>query len=250
MNHYESNPEAAMKLVPEEQTHTFKFQLIRFCPILFAIGFFGMFFGYVYRDYLTVRDINYRLIQGYSMIIAFVGWIGFVYACRSFGISAKGLSYEKLRAIMRNEVETPFDMELSIRKKIANSMYHFDDQWSLFSSVYKTNPDKAISAVATGPGGVFSMNFVTTDPREKSFVDPAKSLLSGTAALESKLKVQVIPILIFRRHKKYYQNNYEDLRMFTFQELTAFLQNRDTVFSDEELEAVNKTMNELAAIPD
>lgn len=179
MKYYEAIKENAQKLVSDENYSGIKYFMLRLCVVVALAGLVGMFFGYAYSDFLTERNINYRDIQGYSIAAVFVGWVLFMVFCRTLGISARRLTYEKFLSIMKNQVEMPFDMERSNRKKVANSLVNLSDDWRLFSTIYGANPDRCIHLIITGPGGVYALNCVYSDPKKKEFKDPAKNRKVG-----------------------------------------------------------------------
>ena len=246
MRYFETKEKRPKKLISDKDYHGFRFFLIRVCVVVFILGFAGMFFAWIYRKQWE----KFRTIQAYSILIAGIAWFSFMGLAKSLGISIRGITYSKFRAILRNEEEQPMDLDLAMRKQVYNSLFKMCDDWTLFPSVYSAAETKKLAGVVTGPGGVYAINFVVENPKDRKFVDPGRPLMEGRAALESKLGVDVGAMLIFRKHKKRYQKIYggqhEGMHMFTFQEMNAFILNRETKLSEEELLQVNRTLAKLS----
>ena len=114
-------------------------------------------------------------------------------------LDVSGIKYNKLKAILRNEEEQPPDLDLFMRKQTYNSLFKMSDEWTLFPTVYGAAEAKKIAGVITGPGGVYPVSYIVTNPKDRKFKDPGKPLLEGREALESKLDVPVDAILVFRK---------------------------------------------------
>ncbi len=246
MRYFETKEKRPQKLIPDRDYHSFRFTLMRLCIGIFIIGFAGMFFAWIYRK----QWANFRTVQAYSLLMGGIAWFSFMALAKSLGISVKGITYNKLKAILRNEVEKEPDADLFMRKQVHNSLYKMSDEWTLFPVVYGASEMKKIAGVITGPGGVYALSFVVFSPKDRKFVDPGKPLMEGRAALESKLNTPVEAILVFRKYKKNYQKRFnvqkEDMHLFTLQELNAFIKNREEKLDEKELARVNKTLAKLS----
>ncbi len=246
MRYYETKEKRPKKLIPDKDYHSFRFFLIRVCVWLFVIGFAGMFIAWIYRK----QWANFRTVQAYSLLLGGIAWFVFMALAKSLGISIRGITYNKLRAILRNEVEEEPDADLFMRKQVHNSLFKMSDDWTLFPTVYSASETKKVAGVITGPGGVYAISFVVFNPKDRKFVDPGKPLEEGREALESKLNTPVESILVFRKYKKNYLKRfgkrYEALHTFTLQELNAFITNRETKLDEQELARINKTVAKLS----
>ena len=246
MRYFETKEKRPEKLISDKDYHSVRFFLMRACIVVFILGFTCMFFAWIYRNYWP----NYRTIQAWSIFAGGVAWFSFMALAKSLGIQIKGITYSKLRAILRNEVEQPTDLDYMMRKQVYNSLYKMSDDWTLFPGIYEVNEAKKLAGVVTGPGGIFAMNFVVMSPKDRKFTDPALSLGPGSEALASKLSADVQTMLIFRKYKKDYQKKYgklhEGLHMFTFQEMNAFISHRTEQLDAKELERVNKLIGKLS----
>jgi hypothetical protein len=205
-----------------------------------------MFFAWIYRK----QWANFRTIQAYSLLIGGIGWFSFMALAKSLGISIRGITWNKFKAIMRNEEEQPPDADLFMRKQTYNSLYKMSDDWTLFPTVYGASETKKIAGVITGPGGVYAVGYVVTNPKERKFVDPSRALMEGRTALESKLGTEVGAMLVFMKHKKAYLKRFGDqhegLHLFTFQEMNAFISHRQDKLDEQMLARVNKTVAKLS----
>ena len=246
MRYFETKEKRPKKLIPDRDYHSIRFSLMRICIGIFIIGFAGMFFAWIYRK----QWANFRTIQAYSLLAGGIAWFSFMALAKSLGISVKGITYNKLKSILRNEVEEEPDADLFMRKQVHNSLFKMSDEWTLFPVVYGASETKKIAGVITGPGGVYALGFVVFSPKDRKFVDPGKPLLEGRAALESKLNTPVEAILVFRKYKKNYKKRFGDhggeIHMFTLQELNAFINNREEKLDEQELARVNKTLAKLS----
>ena len=246
MRYFETKEKRPKKLIPDKDYHSFRFQLMRVCVGLFILGFAGMFIAWIYRKYWA----NFRTIQAYSLLLGGIAWFVFMGLAKSLGISIKGITYNKFRAIMRNEEEAQPDLDLFMRKQTYNSLFKMSDEWTLFPTVYGAAETKKIAGVITGPGGIYPVSYVVNNPKDRKFTDPGKPLLEGCEALESKLNAAAEPILVFRKHKKRYQKLFpgreEDMHMFALQELNAFIKNRSPKIDEQELARINKVIAKLS----
>lgn len=246
MRYFETKEKRPKKLIPDRDYHSFRFFLIRICVGIFILGFVVMFFAWIYRK----QWANFRTIQGYALLVGGIGWFSFMALAKSLGISIKGITYSKFKAIMRNEVEEEPDADLFMRKQVHNSLFKMSDDWTLFPTVYGANEAKKIAGVITGPGGIYPISFIVFNPKDRKFVDPGKPLLEGTDALESKLNTPVEPILVFRKYKKNYQKRFgthqDHVHMFTLQELNAFIKARTVKLEEQDLAKANKTIAKLS----
>ncbi len=246
MRYFETKEKRPKKLIPDRDYHSFRFFLIRACVWLFVLGFAGMFIAWIYRK----QWANFRTIQAYSLLAGGIAWFAFMALAKSLGISIRGITYNKLRAILRNEVEEAPDADLFMRKQVHNSLFKISDAWTLFPTVYGASDTKKIAGVITGPGGVYAVSFVVFSPKDRKFVDPGKPLLEGRAALESKLNTPVEAILVFRKYKKNYRKLFaahiDEIHTFTLQELNAFITHREEKLDEQELARVNKTVARLS----
>ena len=242
MRYFETKEKQPKKLISDKDYHGFRFFLIRVCVGLFVLGFAGMFIAWIYRK----QWANFRTVQAYSLLIGGIGWFSFMALAKSLGISIRGITYRKFRAIMRNEEEQPLDLDLHMRKQVYNSLYKMSDAWTLFPTVYGGADTKKIAGVITGPGGVYGVNFVWENPKDRKFVDPGKPLAEGCGALSAKLNTEVGQILVFRKHKKRYKIQHEGMHFFTFQELNAFISHREPKLNEQDVARVNKTVAKLS----
>lgn len=242
MRYYETPALAPEKIVDESKEKDIRFFLMKVCIGILIAGAVGLFGGYIYRNYWQYA----RRLQGYSMLAGGIAWIIFILLAKSLGFSVSKLTYEKLRGILKNEVPKEFDDEAVVRKRIHNSMYKMDDYWTVFPSVYKGNPEKCIGSVITGPGGVWAVSGIMTNPKEKKFFDKGKPLLAGAAALEQKLNVPVGTILIFQKNKKHYKPLSEETHLFGYQELSSYMSHREPTLTEEQLEKINETLGMMS----
>ena len=246
MRYFETKEKRPKKLIPDREYHGLRFFLMRVCIGIFILGFAGMFFAWIYRK----QWVNFRTIQGYSLLAAGIAWFAFMALAKSLGISIRGITYGKLRAILRNEEEQPPDADLFMRKQTYNSLYKMSDEWTLFPTVYGGGDTKKIAGVVTGPGGVYAAGYVVSDPKDRKFIDPGRALMEGRTALEKKLGTGVEAMMVFAKHKKKYQkkfgDQYEGLHYFTMQEMNAFITHRTPKLDEQELKNINKTLAKLS----
>lgn len=246
MRYFETKEKRPNKLISDKDYHGFRFFLIRVCVGIFILGFAGMFFAWIYRK----QWANFRTIQAYSLLAGGIAWFAFMALAKSLGISIRGITYSKFRAILRNEEEQPPDADLFMRKQTRNSLYKMSDEWTLFPTVYGAGDTKKIAGVLTGPGGVYAMAYVVTNPKDRKFADPGKALMEGRAALEKKLGTEVGAMIVFSKHKKNYQKRfghlYEDLHCFTLQEMNAYITHREPKLDEAELNRINKIVAKLS----
>ncbi len=246
MRYFETKEKRPQKLISDRDYHGFRFFLIRVCVGVFILAFAVMFFAWIYRKQWE----NFRTVQAYALLVGGIAWFSFMALAKSLGISVKGITYNKFRAIMRNEVEEQPDGDLFMRKQTHNSLYKMSDEWTLFPTVYGAGDTKKIPGVVTGPGGVYAAGYVVLNPKDRKFVDPGKSLMEGRASLEKKLGTEVEVMMIFAKHKKRYVkmfgSQYEGMHFFTTQDMNAFITHRTPKLSEEELTKINKTIAKLS----
>ena len=246
MRYFETKEKRPKKLIPDREYHGFRFFLIRVCVGLFVLGFAGMFFAWIYRK----QWADFRTVQAYSLLVGGIGWFAFMALAKSLGISIRGITWNKFKAIMRNEEEQPPDLDLYMRKQTYNSLYKMSDDWTLFPTVYGAAETKKISGVITGPGGVYAVGYVVQNPKDRKFTDPGRALMEGRTALASKLGTEVGAMMVFMKHKKGYQkrfgNLHEGMHMFSFQEMNAFITHREDKLDGSELGKINKTVAKLS----
>ncbi|MBQ4513513.1 MAG: hypothetical protein II969_11015 [Anaerolineaceae bacterium] len=246
MRYFETKEKRPKKLISDRDYHGFRFFLIRVCIVIFILGFAGMFFAWIYRK----QWANYRTIQAYSLLFGGIAWFGFMALVKSLGISVRGITYSKLRAILRNEEEQPPDADLFMRKQTYNSLYKMSDDWTLFPTVYGAGDAKKVAGVITGPGGVYAAGYVVQNPKDRNFVNPGKALMEGRTALEKKLGMDVDVMIVFAKHKKRYKKMYghlyEDMHYFTLQEMNAFISHREPKLDEIELNRINKLLAKMS----
>ena len=246
MRYFETKEKRPKKLIPDRDYHSFRFFLIRVCVVIFILGFAGMFIAWIYRKYWE----NFRTIQAYSLLAGGIAWFAFMALAKSLGISIRGITYSKFRAILRNEEEQLPDADLFMRKQTYNSLYKMSDEWTLFPTVYGGGDTKKVPGVVTGPGGVYAAGYVVQNPKDRKFADPGKALMEGRAALEKKLGTEVEAMMVFAKHKKRYQKMfghlYEGMHFFTMQEMNAFITHRVPKLDEQELKTINETVAKLS----
>jgi len=249
MRHYELPPEEAKKLVNSEKAASWKFKLIYVGVAIAVCGAAAFALAFFYQNPLNEAGLPYRQVQMAAIVVVFLGWLIFQVFCRTLGINTRNLSYNKLVSILKNQVETPFDELKALRKQLSIALLSLNDDWALFRSVFADDPHKHIPAVLSGPGGIFAIHPVFQNPRKNDFVDPAPSLLLGSAELQSRLKQPVTPIVAFLRNKKHYSTDNEGLKIYTLQELLAHIESRQTVLDMLELQQVESKIRYLANLP-
>ena len=237
MRYFETKEQRPERVLSYEDTKTFQYKLLRFFALVFILGFATMFVGWIYRKVWA----NYRIVQTYGAAAGLLGWFGFLAMCHHFGLSIKKMSYNRVKSILKNETVQSSDLEQITRKQIYNTLYKKGDEWTLYPAVYKGNPDKHINAVLVGPGGIYAINMVLQDPKDKKkFVDPVKALIPGTEAMSQKINEDVRMLVIIRKHTRKYQITDERIHLFTFQELYSYISNREPIYTEEEVEQINK----------
>lgn len=249
MRHYELPPEEAKKLVSTEKARSWKFRMI-YLGVSIAI-FGSVIFGlaFLYQNPLNQAGFPYRQVQLAGILFVFVGWLVFRISCGSLGISTRNLSYSKLAAILKNQVEIPLDVWKTLRRQLAISLMSLKDDWALYPSLFADDPKKHIPAVLSGPGGIFAIQLVYQNPRKNDFMDPAPGLAAARADLEKLLKQPVTPVLAFMRSKKHYATNHEEIKLYTLPELLAYIESRQTTLDGAALQQIESEIQYLANLP-
>ncbi len=238
-----------LKLISHEKANSLSYKLVKASVILAVIGVAGFFVAFFYQKPITEAGVPYRVVQGISIFVVFAGWALFRLFCAALGINTGKLTYNKLRAILRNQVEVAHDVNAATRKQVGLALLGLSDQWSLYPTVFIADPRKTIPMVLVGPGGVFPIHVIYQDPRKKDFVDPQPILKAASAELEKRLKVPVKPVISFLRNRKYYQSTDEHIKTYTTSELFAHLTSRSDEFDALTLRQIEMTLRELSNIP-
>lgn len=250
MRAFERPEQERKKLISREKEASLPFWLVRFSFVLGILGVVLFFLAFFYQNALNRMGMPYREAQAAAIFIVFIAWLIFTAACRTLGISTQGLTYPKLMAILRNEVETPPDEFKASRKQIAAAFGSLNDDWLLFPDIYSDDPTQVLPMVLLGPGGVFAMRVNYQDPRSKDFQDPAIALLAGSQALEKRLGgISVRPILAFSRHTKHYQPVYPEVKVFTFPDALTYLTSREATLDATQRRQLSLLLAELANLP-
>lgn len=249
MRAFERPEQERKKLISREKEASLPFWLVRFSFVLGIIGVVLFFLAFFYQNVLNRMGVPYRQTQAAAILIVFIAWLIFTIACRTLGISTRGLTYPKLMAILRNEVETPPDEYKASRKQITAAFGSLNDDWMLFPDIYSDDPTQVLPMVLLGPGGVFAMRVNYQDPRSKDFQDPAFALLAGSQALEKRLGVPVRPILAFTRHTKHYQPVQPEVKVFTFPDALTYITSREATLDAAKRRQLSQLLAELANLP-
>ncbi|HEX2979510.1 MAG TPA: hypothetical protein VHO48_04540 [Anaerolineaceae bacterium] len=251
MQRLELPAQKAQNLIAPEKASGFTFQLTRVGVAVALLGAIAFMLAFFYQKPLNAANLPYRQVQAISIVVVFAGWVLFSFACSAVGVSTRKLTYEKLKAILRNEVEIPMDVSLVMRRKIALALSALDDRWALYPVVFNDQAIRRVPMVLAGPGGVFALDVVSIDPRDKNkFVDPAPRIIAGSAELEKRLHRPVKPVVVFFRHKNHYKNDAEILAKYTFQELEAHVKSRPETIEGVDLASVHDTLRKLAKMPE
>lgn len=242
MRYFETKEQQPERVLTYEQTESFRYKLLKVFTGLLILGFGVMFVGWIYRK----QWANFRVIQSYGALLCVFSWVVILAICKSFGMSISKFGFNKFKSVLKNEAENTGDPVSTFRKQISNTLYHQTDSWTLYPSVYKVNPEKHVDCILVGPAGVYGINPVTTDPKKKKeFIDPKFALIDGTNALSKKLGVPVNKIVLIRRQTRNYKIEDEDIKLYTFTELSSYIDSREPIYTEEEVEALNK---QIAAI--
>ncbi len=242
MQHYERPPEEIKKLISNEKAGSFKYLMVRIGFIIGVIGTIAFLIGFFYQNVFNQAGIPYRQAQFIAITIVFIGWVLFMVFCTMLGINTRKLTYSKLMSILRNEVEVPLNEALSARKQVAATLNGINNQWALFPEAFADDPKKTVPMILSGPGGVYGITMNQLDPRKANFIDPAAPLAAGCAELEKQLATPVEPIVGFTRSTKHYKCTVPDVKVFTLQELYAFVDSRTETLTAADLGSVEKNI--------
>ena len=210
------------------------------------MGIAGFFLAFFYQKPINASGVSYRIVQGSSILVVFIGWVLFKVFCATLGISSKKLTYNRVQAILKNQVETPYDVEGAIRRQLGLALTSLDSQWTLYPTVFVADPEKTIPGVVVGPGGVFPIQIVYSDPHKRDFIDPLPSLVAGSKELGKQLNRTVKPVLVFLRNRNHYHNECEGVHNLTTQEFYAYLTSRETELTGVELASVRQALHRLS----
>ena len=249
MRHYELPPEEAKKLISSEKANTWQFRLVHAGVWIAIVGAIGFMLAFFYQKPINATGLPYRQAQLLFILIVFAGWMIFNVSCTMLGINIRKLNYKKLVSILKNQVEVPFDEQRALRKQVALALVGLSDDYAFFPAVFADDPARSVPALLTGPGGVLALHPVHKKVHDKDFVDPAKTLMAGSAELEKRLKHTVIPVVTFLRNRKGYEVQDEAVKAFTLPELYAYIESRKPVFQTEELKQVEREIRYFANLP-
>jgi hypothetical protein len=225
MRHYEVPREQAKMRVSAEKAASLSFKMLYVGVGVAVVGVAGFFLAFFYQNVLNAAGLPYRNVQAAAIATVFAGWVVFRLFAGSLGISTRGLTHGRLVSILKNQAEVPLDEVLILRRHIGIALLTLGDDWALYPAVLADDPTRSVPAVLVGPGGVFAIQPVNSDPKRPSFRDPSPLLLAGRAELERRLRTPVTPILAFSRSRKKYTSPH-DVKTFTMAELLAYLDAR------------------------
>ncbi len=246
MRYYEKPPEERKKLISSEKASSWKYAVIRLSYYLGILGTVFFFMAFFFQDSLDAAGFPYRRVELYGVTIVFLAWMSFLIFCRMLSINTSGLTYPKLMSIFRNQVIEEFDEYQYLRKQVAASLGFMDDSWAIYPDIFADDSRKHLQMVVVGPGGVFGLAVVNKDPRKKDFVDPTATLILGCEELGKKIKTTVVPILVFMRKVKSYENPLPELKVFATHEMVAFLDSRESVLNSIELKSLESDIKYVA----
>lgn len=249
MRFLELPPAEPIKMINEDLHRSLRFKMLYVGVAVAILGFMAFFLAFGYQNPINATGVSYRVVQGVSIAVVFFGWLIFMVFCASLGISTRKLTYPRLVAILKNQVEIPIDVEAAIRKQVGLALANLDDSWTLYPTVFVANPEKSLSGVIVGPGGVFPVGFIYQDPHKHDFIDPMPRLVAGSKELEKQIKHPVKPLMIFLRNRKHYHTDHEDVRNYTTQEAYAHLTSREVELAGPDLEQMNRKLHALANLP-
>lgn len=249
MRRLELPPQAAKKLLSDEQAASPAFLLMKAGVGIAVVGVIAFILAYFYQTALTQAGLPYRQVQASAVFVVFLGWMLFVLCAGRLGISVRRLTYPRLVAILRNEVEQGYDEEAGLRTKVGNSLSGLGPAWTLYPTIFSGDPGKRIPMVAVGPGGVYPIHVVTTDPARKGFIDPLPVLVAAAQELEKRLGHPVQPVVTFLRSKKRYVVSDERVKAYTLPELYAHLEARQVQLTPADIQRIDGVLRELSRLP-
>jgi len=218
--------QAKQRLLSEEQTSSWLFQVLRLGLALGTMGALGFLLPFLQRTALRASGIQWRDLQTYGLLLVFAGGLLFVLSAAHFGIDASGMTLDRLVSIVRNEVYTPPRDTEHLRRHVNSALSSLGDDWCLYPDVFTGRAGHQLPFVVAGPSGIFGIALNTGDPRRRGYGDPAPGLQSACGALQGMLTEKVTPVLLFLRDASQYENTHPRVKVFTAQELIAWLEAR------------------------
>jgi hypothetical protein len=249
MKIFELPPAEPVKLINADLQHGFRFKMLYVGVGVAILGVVGFFLAFFYQNWINTTGISYRWVQGISVFVVFLGWLLFTVFASSLGISTRKLTYNRLVAILKNQVEVPMDIDGALRRQVGLALSTMQDDWGLYPAVFVADPEKMLTGVIVGPGGVFPFAIVYEDPHSKKFLDPMQRLVAGSKELEKQLKHPVKPLMIFLRNRKNYHNDHEMVRNYTTAEVLVHLKARDAELTGVDLTNMHNAVRLLANLP-
>jgi hypothetical protein len=232
------------RLLSAEQTSAWQHQVLRLAVVLAGIGTVGFLLPFLFRTILTTLGIQWTNIQSYSLVVVFVGGVLFVLSASYFGIDIRWLTLDRLLAIIRNEVYAPPEEGEHLRRQLKAALSSLDDRWSLYPRVNLERSGHLVPFVLLGPGGVFAIDLNIADPRKGNYVDPGPGLASGCTVLQGMLSEKVVPVLLFHRYESHYKNTHPQLKVFTTEQLVAWLTARSQTMERFALRAADDLLRQ------
>lgn len=216
----------AQKLLSEEQTSSLLYRLMQLGLVIAVLGTLAFLLSFLTRSTLAARGIAFRDAQVYSIFVAFLGGGLFALSAASFKIDLSALTFDRLLAIVRNEVYVPPDESAHLIRLIAASLSSLSNEWTLYGGVGLPASKAGLPFALVGPAGVFGLELNTEDPRKRSYKDPAPGLERACSWLQSQVGTPVSPVLLFPRRAQDYNNTHRRVKAFTTEEALAWLNSR------------------------
>lgn len=214
------------RLLTEDQVSSLPYRALQLGLVLAVLGAVAFLLSFLTRSTLTARGFAWRDIQFYAVMLVFVGGTLFALSASYFKIDLRGLTFDRLAAIVRNEVYVPPDEGAHLLKHIASALGSLDDQWTLYNRVGPADGRTVWPFVLVGPAGVFGLELNREDPKKRHYTDPAPALEQACSRLQGELSASVIPVLLFPRSAADYKETRKRVRAFTVEEALAWLASR------------------------
>ena len=211
------------KLLNETQSSSWIFVVLRSGVGLAALGAIGFMLPFLLRTTLTASGRPWKEVQTWGLMLVFTGGVLFVLAALHFKIDVSLLTFDRLLAIIRNEVYVPPSEREQVQRYVRSALSSLDDKWSLYPDVKLDSSGGPLPFAMLGPAGVFGLDLNAADPRKRSYADPAPRLAASCGTLQRRLATKVTPVLLFSRHESHYNGTTSRVKAFSSAQLIAWL---------------------------